>query len=417
VRSGYAKIDITPPVGVELCGYGYYLKRENKGVHDPLFARAVAFELAGKRALLISCDLLGLSHQDAEAIKWQLACDTGIALEAVMLCCTHTHSGPAPLFLRSCGVMSEEYVRSLIPKLIEVGEEAFREMGEAESLSFAEAPVEGIAYNRTYGDKGSMDQGVRTLFVHRRGGVPIAIVNYACHPVANGVNDEVSADFPGQAVAVLEKEGFDSLYITGFCGDIDPAGSRNYQAIEKHGRAIAQVVMESAGQAQKLPGKSIKYGVRDIDLPLDVPSGPQMMEDLAQAMDALEKDPGKKPALSALSARVAAVVATHRPDFQDHRNTYVQTLMIDNVTFVAFPGETFTAFGDRLRQEFPGFRIFTVNTANGVIGYIPTADEFDRKGYASHLAATLYGIFRFQKGFGEQICDQAIELIRSLAQA
>jgi hypothetical protein len=41
-RAGFAKITITPPLGVELAGYGVYLKRGATEVHDDLFARARA---------------------------------------------------------------------------------------------------------------------------------------------------------------------------------------------------------------------------------------------------------------------------------------------------------------------------------------------------------------------------------------
>ena len=44
MRAGYGKTEITPPLGVELAGYGYYLKRRATRVDDPLFVRAVALE-------------------------------------------------------------------------------------------------------------------------------------------------------------------------------------------------------------------------------------------------------------------------------------------------------------------------------------------------------------------------------------
>jgi hypothetical protein len=95
-------------------------------------------------------------------------------------------------------------------------------------------------------------------------------------------------------------------------------------------------------------------------------------------------------------------------------DTYIQSLAVGNVVFTAFPGEVFTALGLVLRPRHPELKLMTVNAANGPVGYIPTADEFDRRGYASHDAARIYGIFTFRKGFGEQISAEADKLLRDL---
>ena len=44
MKVGYSTIDITPNLGVELSGYGWFLGRKAEGVLDKLYARAVAFE-------------------------------------------------------------------------------------------------------------------------------------------------------------------------------------------------------------------------------------------------------------------------------------------------------------------------------------------------------------------------------------
>ena len=44
MRAGFGKWELTPPMGVELAGYGYYLNRCALSVRDPLYARAVLLE-------------------------------------------------------------------------------------------------------------------------------------------------------------------------------------------------------------------------------------------------------------------------------------------------------------------------------------------------------------------------------------
>ena len=78
MRAGFGKSDLTPPLGVELTGYGYYLNRRALSVLDPLFARALILEQDGCRSLLISCELLGLNRHicadvSVRSSRWETA--------------------------------------------------------------------------------------------------------------------------------------------------------------------------------------------------------------------------------------------------------------------------------------------------------------------------------------------------------
>ena len=41
LTAAVASVVVTPPVGVELCGYGHYRERRSTGVRDDLRARAL----------------------------------------------------------------------------------------------------------------------------------------------------------------------------------------------------------------------------------------------------------------------------------------------------------------------------------------------------------------------------------------
>ena len=68
MRAGFGMWELTPPMGVELAGYGYYLGRRAESVRDPLYARAVIIETEEEKSLLISCDVLGLSRTVCDAV-------------------------------------------------------------------------------------------------------------------------------------------------------------------------------------------------------------------------------------------------------------------------------------------------------------------------------------------------------------
>lgn len=92
MRAGFGKWELTPPMGVELAGYGYYLGRCALSVRDPLYARAVMLEHDGQRQLVISCDLLGLSKAVCEEV-FRHAEGCGVARERVIIVSIHTHTG------------------------------------------------------------------------------------------------------------------------------------------------------------------------------------------------------------------------------------------------------------------------------------------------------------------------------------
>jgi neutral ceramidase len=119
VRVGFAAIDITPPVGVELTGF---IAREgpSTGVHDPLLAMALVFEDAGARAALVAVDLIGLGRNLVRRVRARVMADVGIPGSAQMLSCTHTHGGPETGALTTIALPDIPYLRRLEETLVDV---------------------------------------------------------------------------------------------------------------------------------------------------------------------------------------------------------------------------------------------------------------------------------------------------------
>ncbi len=92
---GYGERVITPPLGVDLCGYGFYLGRRAESVLDDLKARAVWLESAGQKLVLVGCDVIGFTVEEADSLRAKIASSLGMPRSAVLLAATHTHCGPA----------------------------------------------------------------------------------------------------------------------------------------------------------------------------------------------------------------------------------------------------------------------------------------------------------------------------------
>ena len=51
LKAGMTRVDITPPLGLELAGYPHY-PRNNEGAHDPLYAACMYLENDGVEVAL-----------------------------------------------------------------------------------------------------------------------------------------------------------------------------------------------------------------------------------------------------------------------------------------------------------------------------------------------------------------------------
>ena len=71
LKAGFARVDITPPLGTTLAGYPR--TRYADGVLDPLTASAVVFDNGEKRVVIMSVDHLGLHMGRTEAIRPRVA--------------------------------------------------------------------------------------------------------------------------------------------------------------------------------------------------------------------------------------------------------------------------------------------------------------------------------------------------------
>ena len=119
LRVGYGEKVITPPLGIDLCGYGFYLDRKAESVLDELKARAVFLRSNDQTLILVSADIIGFTVEDADAIRVDIAAAHGIPRASVLLAATHTHSGPATQPLPGLGEVDAAYMKRLRTRIVE----------------------------------------------------------------------------------------------------------------------------------------------------------------------------------------------------------------------------------------------------------------------------------------------------------
>jgi len=259
--AGAARADITPPVGIAMCGYGERTVGA-QGIHDPLFARVVVLKDGHLSLAIVSADLVYLYSDRiiAEARKkWNV--------DYVILSGSHTHSGPV--------LDPGAWYSSMEDKVIAAIGEAARNLFPAR-IGAGEGPVESayFAYNRrVVGTDGRVtmlwsnparkpvgptDPTARVIRIDDDSGKPrVLLVHYACHPVTLGAaNLLISADFPGPMVAHVEQELGDqcmAMFLQGGGGDVHPydavmSGEHAFQLVRESGISLGNAALRVARQ-------------------------------------------------------------------------------------------------------------------------------------------------------------------------
>ena len=271
LKAGAAQVDITPPPGIPLTGFLSRLG-PSTGIHDPLFARALALDTGGQQVLLITCDLLALDAPFVSAARAAIREATGIPENHIMIACTHTHSGPATIFLRDCGEVDTTYLDSLRLRLVSVAQDAVSNLHEARVGAGRGQVDKGVLNRRQPGAPTDPDLDVIS-FQDEAGKYLAILVNYACHPVClDATNRLISADYPGYLARTLQEQTHAVvLFTNGAAGDINPERMGSFAFAEDLGGALATETLRLLDTLEYQDTAVLLVTGETLDLPLQLP--------------------------------------------------------------------------------------------------------------------------------------------------
>lgn len=244
LKAGMNRIDITPPLGLELAGYPHY-PRNNTGAHDPLYAACMYLDNGETEVAMVTLDLLFFSKQHVREIRRRAEAACGIPGRNIMISCAHTHSGPwasGRLDIESLEAGKEqpaEYVESLICKITSLIAEAKKDafpaaFGCATTLCGAES---GVGGNRRI-PGGPHDPLVSVMAVRDEHAVIRGvIVNYTLHPTfIHEWSTVCTADYP--CYLKLQIQEYAKNAVVGFAqGASGNQSSRYYRQGESYDEA------------------------------------------------------------------------------------------------------------------------------------------------------------------------------------
>lgn len=397
LRAGAARVDITPAAGIPLTGF-IARAGPSLGIHDPLYARALALEAGGQRAVLITCDLLALDSAFVCAARSAIREATGILDNNILIACTHTHSGPATIFLRDCGEVDATYLDRLRLGLVSAAQEALSNLREAKLGAGRGKVARGALNRRQPGTPTDPDLGV-VAFQDQVGQRIAVLVHYACHPVClDHRNRLVSADYPGTlAQALKEQAGAVVLFANGAAGDINPERMGSFADAEALGQALAAETLRVLETIEYQDTARLQVAGEMLDLPLKQPPSraeiDQQMDEYRRRLVQAEESGNAleiKQHKAMLGWAKATAAGMTLGSLVKVVPAEVQVICLGDAALVGIPGEIFGELGRQIKEVASG-QALVVGYANADIGYIPTRQAYALGGYEIEAAFKYYG--------------------------
>src|SRR4051812_40171018 len=399
LRAGFARIDISPTQPVTMAGYA---ARTNvsQGIHDPLSARAMALESAGKRLLVISGDNLGWYNNTAEPAREAILSGTKLQPSELLLAAIHTHSAPT-LTLTNGHPNNIAYTRDLQHKLATVAKQALDNLAPAQiAFGLGYSPVGVNRREVTRDTNGApkivlgrnphtpIDREVQVVKVTRANSELAGLFfAFPTHSTSLGTrNLIVSGDIHGLAAQFVEKYFADKIVapeFAGASGNIDPW----YRVLPTFNTTnnwipepillstmLGEEVVTVANQIRErdiLTNTTIKTAIKTVRLPRK----PRQTSEAAAA----ESD-------ASITVTVAAV---------------------GDIAFVGLGGEIFNEIGQAIKKSSPFAHTIVITHCNGAAGYLPISSAYAEGGYEVQSSA-------FGPGADEQLAAAVQSMLAQL---
>ena len=372
-RAGTAKIDITPTKPVKMAGYRGRTEL-SQGVHDPLSARIIAFEVNDKRLVLVSTDLIGFYDGTAEHFRKIILDEFKLQPGDLFLSGIHTHAGPTLTIDKEKGHPNNlEYTESLKGKLIEAIRKALNDMqpinigvgigyspvgANRRELKFDSSGNSSIKLGRN--PYGPTDKEVLVMKVTKPDGVIIAAAfDYATHATClGGKNYIISGDVIGLAEQFVEKilgEDVIAPAFTGASGNIN-SWFRVLPTINTEPGWIPEPVLMGT-----MLGEEVVHVFRDIE---NVSGGGE----IKTAFITLEL-PGKP--------KDEVTIPKDCPPTPLN----ITAARVGDIGFVGIGCEVLTEIGMAIKAASPFEHTFVITHCNGAAGYLPPKHLYIEGGY------------------------------------
>ncbi len=424
--AGGAKVDITPSVSD--------LQRPSDVIRGKLHVRAIYASDGSSSTAIVSMD----THcHDLDGVIREIGTKAGVPSANVIISSTHTHSG-GTAGIGPDNIPSDAQIQAAIVKAVCDAKAAARPARVGYGRRSLDLNVNRDNYNeyqeweQAANWTAPADKDLTVVTFLDEDDVPIAVyMNYGMHPVNFFMSGVVSADFPGDACALIEKvfgEKTVAVFSQGASGDVNPAlaytdvfreteqvkgvprphratrGSLDLgtRAVPADQAAVHRAMVDRKDEYVRMLGNAVGFKaleimlydtqyeenpvIRGAETVIAVP-GRRRLDNTGRE----NYDPGYEPA--------------------DDVHIGVGLVRLGDIALVSVSGEIYTEIGYRLKHELPASKLMVVTLADGPFesGYIYSDKA------ANHLTFQVIGS-RLQPGHAEKgIVEAAKGLMRQLA--
>lgn len=385
-------VDITPPIGYPMGGYGRDAPRLSTGVNEPLCARCTILWADDVPKVIVTADVLALGRTMHQLIRNRVI-TLGVQTGDFVLTVTHTHNGPVlteklhPYIAYNIQDLTEveQYCLTLVETIVLLVTSTLSAPRTVCTLDYSIAD-ENFSYNREGLPYDEVD--VPILVARNLSGAPRAVVfGYGAHTVAANGQTEFDPDYPAQAIKEIEATGEDvfAQFMLGPAGDQNPREIGDFSSSDWWGADLGATVanaIESEGRPLWGP---IDTAYSEVSLPLDVDASLSAI----LAMRAAYLTRSMREDILGFQRRHAEIMLA-QIDFDTFSTDLivpVQTWTIHgspSLHIVFCAGEVVSGYAVALRLAHGGSDAVWFNAySNEVPAYIPSDELLGRPGYAA----------------------------------
>ena len=384
LEAGVGLVDITPTGEVTLAGSPSPKKTAEVKTH--LYVRALVLSSGGTKVAIVTLDTLKYPVDLTVKARASIEQATGIPAANVILCSSHTHSGP----------LWSYYPDKLVTPITEAVSKAAKDLtpctlgmarGRAEGVAECRRVIkDGHAWNRwqlkpdeadKYPAEGPADPDFDLLALRSADGKYKAILyNFACH-AANNRAPLISADYPGDVELHVQKAlgyAVPALFLTGACGDVNPIYSVRRDLFQER---LGGEILHCLERLEPVAKPTLAIEAREFQMPGR--EHPEFKEEEVARNWPKQLEHYRK-AYTSMKAR-------EQPSYL----YFITGIRIGpDFAIVTNADELFCSVALGIKKQSPFKHTMTVEQTNGAHGYVPSAKGFEGGSYETWFGEHSY---------------------------
>ncbi|HYM96962.1 MAG TPA: neutral/alkaline non-lysosomal ceramidase N-terminal domain-containing protein [Candidatus Sulfotelmatobacter sp.] len=414
LQAAAAQVDLTPAAGTTMGGYMQRGDQTARGTHDPLEGAILWLHIPGtprRDFVWVAIDAVAVDHELSRRIARALADRIGADPDGVVVCASHSHSGPAGWLKdlpHGLGEREDEPMRAeLVDRLAQAAASLPRALQPVRPV-FGEGRASGVGANRN-DPRGPHDDSFGVLgLLDAAGQVRALVLDYASHPTVLGHDNLLwSADYPGAArrglVSALSALGLGEpvvIFLQGAAGDVSSRFVRRAQdftEVSRLGGLLAASVLRCLLEArvEESRGTPLRWFRETVQLPTRLLPSPARASAQVDAAAAAwrgiaarqERTPEERIARTRYEGALllARLASSGLPPTID---LPVSVAVLHETAWVHLPVELFASLGLAIRDASPFRRTRVIGYADGYAGYV--ADTAGFEGGVYEAASSLF---------------------------